>query len=244
MGSLSQIVKTKMKTVATFLLLAAVSVNSAPQLSAIKDFFSGLAGNDEPAGEGYEEREYPSVKWACTELAYEITQEDDGGKNEGKWNFIEMMKQMVNSDWKKRPSSEMFMKLFRYISGVNKDQEEIEMTVPVLTRMKILKNNMINKHMCFYLDQKHQENPPQPLDKTVTIEENKKFGVYVHQFGGYAMRDNTWITAAEEFAEVLAKDGRITTVDLNSFGTAGYDSPMKFWNRRNEVMFEVEENEV
>ena len=28
------------------------------------------------------------------------------------------------------------------------------------------------------------------------------------------------------------------------FYTAGYDSPMKFWNRRNEVMFEKKNNEV
>ena len=31
---------------------------------------------------------------------------------------------------------------------------------------------------------------------------------------------------------------------MDHFYTAGYDSPMKFWNRRNEVMFEKKNNEV
>jgi hypothetical protein len=46
---------------------------------------------------------------------------------------IKWMKEMQsNKAWKDRPSSKMFMKLFRYISGVNKEREEVEMTVPVL----------------------------------------------------------------------------------------------------------------
>ena len=72
----------------------------------------------------------------------------------------------------------------RYISGVNVQYEEIEMTVPVLTQMKLLKNNMINKQMCFYLNKKHQENPPTPIDKDVKIEKNEEMTVYVHTFGG------------------------------------------------------------
>ena len=32
---------------------------------------------------------------------------------------------------------------------------------------------------------------------------------------------------------------RANSVVTDSFYTAGYDSPMKFWNRRNEVMFEL-----
>ena len=52
---------------------------------------------------------------------------------------------------------------FRYISGVNKEQEEVEMTVPVLSRMKLLADGMVNKQMCFYLNKKHQANPPTQL---------------------------------------------------------------------------------
>ena len=31
----------------------------------------------------------------------------------------------------------------------------------------------------------------------------------------------------------------IEGVDFTSYYTAGYDSPMKFWNRRNEIMYLV-----
>jgi len=49
------------------------------------------------------------------------------------------MKEMQSSrTWKDRPSSKMFMKMFRYISGVNKEREEVEMTVPVLNTKTVL----------------------------------------------------------------------------------------------------------
>ena len=38
-------------------------------------------------------------------------------------------------------------------------------------------------------------------------------------------------------SKVLRKAGQ--EVDTDLFFTASYDSPMKFWNRRNEVMFLV-----
>merc|ERR1712222_9439 len=162
--------------------------------------------------DGYEMRLYPSVKWACTELTYE-------------------------RDRKNQPQSKMFFKLFRYISGVNKEQEEVAMTAPVLTSMKLLEGNQITKEMCFYIEKKHQANPPTPVDPDVKIETNKEFTVYVHTFGGYAMKDAVNIREASKFAEVLNKAGE--EVDTSVFYTAGYDSPMKFWNRRNEIMYLV-----
>ena len=78
----------------------------------------------------------------------------------------------------------MILVFSRYISGVNEQSEEIEMTVPVLTRIKLLQNNMIYKKMCFYLERKHQENPPNPIDKDIFIETNTKMTAYVHTFGG------------------------------------------------------------
>ena len=72
----------------------------------------------------------------------------------------------------------------RYISGVNEQTEEIEMTVPVLTQMTLQEDNMINKQMCFYLNKKHQENPPTPVDEDVKIEQNEEMTVFVHTFGG------------------------------------------------------------
>merc|ERR1712158_181660 len=72
--------------------------------------------------------------------------------------------------------------------------------------------------------------------------QNKQFTVYVHTFGGYAMRDSVNLREARRFAEVLRDAGE--EVDTALFYTAGYDSPMKFWNRRNEVMYLVPGNDL
>merc|ERR1712203_974022 len=60
---------------------------------------------------------------------------------------------------------------------------------PVLTSLKLLANNQVTKEMCFYMEKKHQANPPTPVDPDVKIVTNKEFTVYVHRFGGYAMKD-------------------------------------------------------
>jgi len=247
-----------MKTAAIILFLGTAS--AAPQFDQIKGLLKSLTGDDEPGEvngdyeqvpyttiqkfDDYEERVYPSVKWACTEMTYERSEEDNTEDEEGsEWNVIKMAQEMMNKkSWKTRPSSKMFMKLFRYISGVNEQTEEIEMTVPVLTRMVLLEDNKINKQMCFYMNKKHQANPPTPVDPDVKIEENKEMTVFVHTFGGYAMRDNVWIKEAQQFAQKLSI--KADSIDFTQFYTAGYDSPMKFWNRRNEVMFLVNPNEV
>merc|ERR1711994_877970 len=77
---------------------------------------------------GYEERQYPGLKWVCTEGTYPIEKEDESG-------FLTKLYQMVSQKRrnKRRASSEMFRRLFQYISGVNQQREEIEMTVPVLS---------------------------------------------------------------------------------------------------------------
>ena len=53
----------------------------------------------------------------------------------------------------------------------------------------------------------------------------------------YAMKDSVWIKEAEQFRQRLAN--QVQSVDFSLFYSAGYDSPMKFWNRRNEVMYKV-----
>merc|ERR1712000_510063 len=91
--------------------------------------------------------------------------------------------------WKKRPSSKMFKKLFRYISGGNQGQESIDMTIPVLSKMTPVENPFgtisMTKDMCFYLGSTHQDNPPAPLDPKVNIVESEEMTVFVHRFGGY-----------------------------------------------------------
>merc|ERR1711973_518279 len=243
----------EMRVAVTLIVLSAGSGLAAPQFEAdgaVKNLFSSLAsggqGQDEESGsekvpytplkqfDGYEMRLYPSVKWACTELTYEREEEEDEAAA-----TLKALQEYSSSkrDRKNKPQYKMFMKLFRYISGVNKEQEEVAMTAPVLTSLKLLANNQVTKEMCFYMEKKHQANPPTPVDPDVKIVTNKEITVYVHRFGGYAMKDAVNIREAQKFAEVLDNDG--VEVDKSFFYTAGYDSPMKFWNRRNEIMYLV-----
>merc|ERR1711887_136674 len=150
---------------AAVLVLAVAGVvtpHPAPQLGALKGLLESLSGDDKP-GEtngdyqevpyqtieklnGYEERKYPSVKWACTEATYQVEEQEDAGDATEEWNMIRMMQMMTNKkSWKKKPENKMFMKLFRYIAGVNKERQEIDMTVPVLSRMVPLEEGKMNK---------------------------------------------------------------------------------------------------
>ena len=52
--------------------------------------------------------------------------------------------------------AQMFVNLFRYISGVNKEQNEVAMTALVMTSMKMLDGNQITMEMFFYIGKKHQ----------------------------------------------------------------------------------------
>merc|ERR1712032_127619 len=203
-----------MKASIFFLVLA--SASAAPQFEGLKNIFSALSGDDEPGEvngdyeqvpyttlkqfDGYEMRQYPSVKWACTDATYKMEKDDSESRDTNDFNLIKMVQEMMSGKgWK-------------------------------------------NKQMCFYLNKKHQANPPTPTDPAVKIEQNKEFTVYVHKFGGYAMSDSVNLREARRSAEVLRNAGE--EVDSDLFYTAGYDSPMKFWNRRNEVMYLVPGNDL
>jgi len=247
----------------TLLLLAfAGACSAAPQFAGIKNFFKSLSGDDK-AGEvngdyeqvpykvinktvtdevAFEVREYPSVKWACTQMTYpreDNAYAEDEEESKDEYGILNQLQRMMSgAGWKKRPSSKMFMKLFRYISGVNVERQEIEMTVPVLNKMTPSGDDMTTK-MCFYLDSAAQTNTPTPDEEGVFIETNKPLRVAVYEFGGYAMRDAVWEREAALFADKLGD--RMNGLESGYMYTAGYDSPMKFWNRKNEVMFELKQ---
>merc|ERR1719483_1403918 len=72
--------------------------------------------------------------------------------------------------YQKAPRSQMFWELFKYIQGVNQNQEEIQMTSPVVVFHNITKETTLGDYeeqeMCFYLPQKYQEN--HPFQKIIT----------------------------------------------------------------------------
>merc|ERR1711974_516284 len=128
-----------------------MGASAKPQFEALTNVVSTLAGDYEQAPyttlkdfDGYEMRQYQSVNWVCTEATYEMDKEP-----------------------------EMFMKLFRYISGVNKEQKEVEMTVPVLSRIKLLVGRIVNKQMCFYSTRSTRPTPQPP-----SREDRAEQGVY------------------------------------------------------------------
>merc|ERR1711910_7109 len=232
------------------LSLLVVCVSSDPQWDGLKSLVKNLSGDDKP-GEvngdyeqvpyevlaklnGYEERKYPSGMYACTEMTYDTPDDEEGEE----WSLGKVMKWMTNKkSWKEKLQSKMFMKLFRYIAGVNKESQEIEMTVPVWSKMVVSeKDKRITKGMGFYITKEFQSNPPEPVDPDVKLLKSKERVVFVKQFGGYAMQDSVWMKEAEKFKKELSE--RSDEVELSYFWTAVYDSPMKFWNRRNEVAFE------
>merc|ERR1712002_3221 len=89
---------------ATCLFLVA-SASAAPQFGGLKKLVSSLSGDEAPGEvngdyeqvpyetiqmfEGYEERRYPSVNFACTELEYEMDAEESDNTE---WSLERVMK--------------------------------------------------------------------------------------------------------------------------------------------------------
>merc|ERR1711994_1001153 len=217
----SQFNKMNMFTVS---LLLAAGVNSAP--SWLDNFigYEETPDNNKYNGyeqapytviqkiSGYEVRQYPELKYVCTDQStYPYSPSES--------------KDAVDASWD----------LFRYIQGENKDQQKIEMTVPVTTKMQLSEDGMMTKNMCFYIPQLFQNNTPEPTDPSVKIYSYSGTAI-VKRFGGYIMEDSLWMMYADEFRNELQEQG-VNGYDMSYVLTAGYDSPMTFWGRRNEVMF-------
>lgn len=175
--------------------------------------------------ESVEVRRYPSLYWACTEgtIDYQADAANDGVL--GIFNYF-------TRDRSNDENGRLFWRLFRYIQGENENSQKIDMTVPVTTRMKMTKEGKLNKLMCFYI----QTDPPQPTDTLVKIIQTEELIAIVKRFGGYIMENSLWMRKADQFKKELIARG-IKGYNLQEFMTAGYDSPMTFWNRRNEILF-------
>ena len=124
-----------------------------------------------------------------------------------------------------------FMKLFRYISGNNEKNQKIPMTTPVY-----MKEDINGSMMEFVLPSTlHENNTSQPLSKDVELYMDQG-GVYASiTYSGYSNNKKR-----NKYTSQLNKKLEKMNIDkIGDFVHVSYDSPYKFYNRRNEVIIKV-----
>ncbi|KAM9798123.1 heme-binding protein 2 [Neosynchiropus ocellatus] len=127
-----------------------------------------------------------------------------------------------------------FRKLFSYIQGSNQNKTKVDMTAPVTCRVDPGAGPACESNftVSFYVPEEFQADPPAPTDSSVFIESRKEFTAYVRTFGGFA-KEEMKKKELLNLLESLRRDG-VPFVE-QPYYTAGYDSPFKLANRRNEV---------
>ena len=135
-----------------------------------------------------------------------------------------------------------FRVLFDYISGANKDIQEIQMTVPVTQSKEIdmtapvtQSNNNGQMVMRFFLPSNYsKQNAPKPTDKRVQIIGLPDGYFAVISYSGFAS-DSNFIKHHEELKVAMERDGLIVTGPPLK---ATYNSPFTPpFLRRNEAMY-------
>ncbi|KAG7167954.1 Heme-binding protein 2-like 3 [Homarus americanus] len=116
-------------------------------------------------------------------------------------------------------------------------EEEMSMTIPVTTEFTLRSPTDKSYTMCFYLGRQHQTNPPTPTNAQVFIQNRPFLKVFTRTVGGYVESESEWMDEAGRLAAIIQENGQ--TVSLNHMYWVGYDAPLKFWYRRNEVWFPV-----
>ena len=88
---------------------------------------------------------------------------------------------MSTTDWEDSVKNDMFMKLFKYIVGVNEDNEEVERARPITTKfISQRRSRAYDEEMCFWLGNGfRRKDPPKPLDRQVYIVDREKMNVFV-----------------------------------------------------------------
>ncbi len=158
----------------------------------------------------FEIREYPELKLATTSMEFQ-SQGDDGS----------------------------FMRLFRYISGSNEDQQKVEMTTPVFMEPESADRE---GQMGFVIPlDVAAEGVPNPTDAAVEIETRTAGRFAVIRFAG-RMNPESVEQAEAELREWMTEQGLTADGEAE---IAGYDPP---WTpgplRRNEVLIRIQQSEA
>jgi len=193
--------------------------------------------------ENYEIRQYPETKWICTSTNDVIPSADPLNGWKEKFNN-NIWSAMSSKKYKKQPSSKQFMKLFKYISGVNTMGEEIPMTTPAIVKHTPTGEDLENMKMCFWLGSEWEtKDAPKPIGKdsaSTEVYAGKAKKYYIRQFGGFAMSHADYASEHQKLLDDLKKDGAKFKKN-GEFIQVSYNSPFTMENRVNEVWIEMEE---
>jgi len=197
----------------------------------------------------YELREYPAAKFVCTKMSEVVPSKDPMNGWQQKFNNNPLAAMSASKRAKKKdkaPSNRMFMRLFKYILGVNSEGTEIDMTTPVPTTHFARLNedgevveDLEDQEMCFWMGQDWQNKPlPEPIKEDVYVMEKQKLAVYVHQFGGFAFSDEDFRLEYNQFKKLLTESG--LSFEDRVWRHASYNSPWDMGKRRNEIWIPVD----
>ena len=140
-----------------------------------------------------------------------------------------------------------FRILFDYISGANKDIQEIQMTVPVTQSKEIdvtapvtQPSNNGQMVMRFFLPSNYsKQNAPRPTDKKVQIIDLPEEYFAVISYSGFASNSN-FVKHHEELKAAMERDGLVA---IGPPLKATYNSPFTPpFLRRNEAMYPLKWN--
>lgn len=133
----------------------------------------------------------------------------------------------------KSPRSNGFRALFSYISGNNKTNQKISMTTPVYMRQDEQGEEVMEFVLPKDMD---QSNTPSSNSQIVEVYESHSGYFIAIGFGGYAM-ERTVRKATDTLKAIAEKHHlRIKSSPL----LLVYDSPYKLMNRKNEILFEID----
>uniref|UniRef100_H2Y612 Heme-binding protein 2 n=1 Tax=Ciona savignyi TaxID=51511 RepID=H2Y612_CIOSA len=165
-----------------------------------------VLADSQPEDESYQVRFYPRANWTS---AKRISQDH------------------------RAAGSSAFRSLFNYIRGSNVQNESISMTVPVIIHKPTEeKSEYVTS---FYVPCKYQQAPPDPKDQDVFIETRDDVTVYARVFSGFAKEPDYKREIEALRCDLLRNGVTKDMTDNSTFICAGYDSPLRLLNRRNEV---------
>lgn len=141
----------------------------------------------------------------------------------------------VTIENEKKDQNSSFRILAGYIFGGNEENQKISMTSPV----HMQENNIDGRKsstMKFVMPEKYQmKDLAKPNDSRIEIIKSNKKKYAAIKFSGYS-NDSKIKNFSEKLKNILKRKS-ISFIDSPIY--LGYDPPYKFWNRKNEVLFEI-----